>query len=93
MLSEIMTASTMCAPIILSAGQHRDDYSHYAWYYTTNIFERHLREINYTVIPYCLDLLYSKLCEVLLHPAFLPPYELQLGLTRYGSEIKTASIV
>jgi len=65
-------------------------YSHYSWYELLDVFDRHRRFMNISVIPYSLDLLFHSVKQILFRRRYIPMHGPRAEWVSYGSEIKTA---
>jgi len=67
----------------------REDYSHYRWYETLNITHRHLKELDITVIPYCVDYAIRRMRQVSRPHRYLPTHTPPAEWLHHGCEIKS----
>jgi hypothetical protein len=69
----------------------RPDYGHYGWYELFNVFDRHRRWIDVTVIPYAMDYSFHRIKQVLRPGLYVPNYDADVprAWIAEGAEIKT----
>jgi hypothetical protein len=73
----------------ISEKDYRMDYGHIKWYNDIHRLQNH-REINYTIIPYALDILTSAVWDILIQRTYASRVDVEPELVKYGSNIKTA---
>lgn len=67
----------------------KNDYSHYAWYRSVNLIERH-KELTYLAFPYVFARGFMNLRDRFDPPELLPMYIPKYEWVQYGGAIKTA---
>ena len=72
----------------IQASDFKDDYSHYAWYETVNVFERY-RAPQLSAIPLALSLAVARAKEQLGFARYLPVENPSRNDTQYGKNVKT----
>ncbi len=74
----------------ISTKLFREDYSHVRWYRDFSLLLRH-PELNFTVIPYALHLIYTRLGDRLHPGSLLELDQVEKQNLQYGDTIKSAS--
>jgi hypothetical protein len=69
----------------------RPDYGHYGWYELFNVYDRHRRWINISVIPYALDYSFHRVKQALCPGKYVPNYDRDVPREwiAEGADIKT----
>jgi lysophospholipase L1-like esterase len=68
----------------------RIDYSHMKWYNDIYRLQNH-PEINYTIIPYAFDVMFSAIGDILMQKNYTSREGVEPEMVKHGSSIKTAA--